>query len=93
LYHIEAINYSLFVERRKPGKYGGYSLCSSHLTLDGAAVVLDALGEWEYKFTIPDFFISTKMARTKAMRFGIRMLGHGDMTITTKVLACPPLVR
>jgi hypothetical protein len=57
----------------------------SYLTLDGAAVVVDALGEWEYKFTILDFFVSTKMTRTKAMRFGVRMLGHGDMTITTKV--------
>jgi len=48
-------------------------------------VFVDALGEWEYKFTILDFFVSTKMARTKAMGVGIRMLGHGDMTITTKV--------
>jgi hypothetical protein len=48
-------------------------------------VVIDAEGEWEYKFTILDYFTSTKMARTKAMKVGIRALGHGDMTITAPV--------
>jgi hypothetical protein len=50
-------------------------------------IVVDSNGEWEYKFTILDFFTSTKMGRTKAMKVGIRVLGHGDMTITAPVYA------
>jgi hypothetical protein len=29
------------------------------------------------------------MARTKAMKVGVRALGHGDMTITAKVPSRP----
>ena len=46
---------------------------------------MDANGEWEYTFCSLDIFTSTRMARTKAMKVGVKALGHGDMTITAKV--------
>ena len=47
--------------------------------------IVDTNGEWEYKFCILDIFTSTRMGRTKAMKVGVKALGHGDMTITAKV--------
>jgi Phosphatidylinositol-4-phosphate 5-Kinase len=85
LEEMEAIDYSLFVLRRKCGEVKG-TFFVLEANVDGAEVIIDAEGKWEYKFTILDFFTSTKMMRTKAMRFGVGMLGHGDMTITAPVL-------
>lgn len=70
---MEAIDYSLFLLRRKCGEVAT------------PGTVRDASREWEYRFTILDFFTSTKMVRTKLMKVGIGMLGHGDMTITAPV--------
>jgi hypothetical protein len=84
---LKGIDYSLFVlgRRHTPNKEGKFWSFAMLMYVAASGIVIDSNGEWEYKFTVLDLFTSAKMARTKAMKVGIRALGHGDMTITAPV--------
>jgi Phosphatidylinositol-4-phosphate 5-Kinase len=70
---MEAIDYSLFMLSRKSREH------------ETPGTIRDALGEWEYRFAILDFFTGSKMVKTKLMKAGIGMFGHRDMTTTAPV--------
>lgn len=78
---MNVVDYSCFVVQRRVGRISS----DGTGTTETSGWIIDALGEWEYRFTILDFFTSAKMIRIKAMKVGIDMLGHGDMTITASV--------